>query len=362
MPLKNKTRTGGLLGRILQSKRTLSPEQVAQVLATQSDLPYVASLADAQIPPQAQENILRLDALQFNSVPYKETEGKLVIATADPRQRGEILAIANCPVQFVVSPEPQVRDLIEKTYAEDKGRLGETLLKLKKINRPQLRHALQEQAKASNTKPLGQILTDLGYVEEEEIENALNHQRSGGGKLEDTLVQSGKISPDMLARSMAMQLGFDLIDSAETCEVDPFVVTLIPEVTVKKYHVMPISLEGDNQMTMVVAMKDPRRLEMQDDFRLLTGKEIRPVVATEKTITDLINRFYKPKNPITPNTFQELKTRANISIAPVATTYGLKGKKENALVSSWVNSSDELKEHESNFATNRSSSPAKIWC
>ena len=270
----------------------MTQEQIAQLLAEQNGLPYVENLADAEISENTSSQMLRLDALQFNSVPYKEENGKLVIATADPRQRSEVESIVQRSVKFVCSPENEIRELIEKLYAEDKGRLGETLLKSKKIKREQLRRALDEQNKLGRVKPLGEILIDLGYVEQEDIEIALNRQRSGGGRLEDTLVQSGKISPDMLARSLAMQLGYDFIDG-ESAQIDPFVVTLIPETTVRRYTIMPIRLEGDSSNILVVAMKDPRHIFALDDLKLLTGKEIQPAVATEETLNLLINRFYK---------------------------------------------------------------------
>ena len=148
---------------------------------------------------------------------------------------------------------------------------------------------MEEQNKLGRVKPLGEILTDLGYVNQDDVDTALSRQRAGGGRLEDTLVQSGKISPEMLARSLAMQLGYDFIEE-NNVQVDPYAVTLIPEGTIRRYTVMPISANGN---TLVVAMKDPRHVFALDDIKLITGKEIQPAVATEETLTALINRFYR---------------------------------------------------------------------
>src|SRR5690606_9261218 len=134
--------------------------------------------------------------------------------------------------------------------------------------REQLRRALEEQSKLGNVRPLGEILIDLGYVTQADVEEALNKQRSGGGRLEDTLVQSGKISPEMLARSLAMQRGYEFIEE-NAARVDPYAVTLVPEATARRYHAMPIRLEGN---TLLVAMKDPRHVFALDDIRLITGK------------------------------------------------------------------------------------------
>ena len=60
---------------------------------------------------------------------------ELVIAIADPRRMADIEAIIQRPVEFVASPESAVLQRIEVMYADDKGRLGETLLINKKLKR-----------------------------------------------------------------------------------------------------------------------------------------------------------------------------------------------------------------------------------
>ena len=281
-------RTGGLLGRILVQQKAITDEKLAQLLAEQSNMPFVARLDDAPTNAQLAASLLRLDALQFNAVPYKDNGKELIVAVADPRRIQEIQEIIKRPLLFVVSPELAVNQRIEAMYAESKGRLGEQLVQTNKLKREQLREALDQQAKLGKVKPLGEILVDLGFISQNEIDDALNKQRSGGGRLEDTLVQSGKISPEMLARSLAMQLGYDFIEEANI-KIDPYVATLVPEATARRYNAMPIRLEGN---VLVVAMKDPRHVFALDDIRLITGKEVQPAVSTEAALNNLINRHY----------------------------------------------------------------------
>ncbi len=280
-------RTGGLLGRILIKQGALDEDRLAQLLAEQMGIAFQATLEDEPVNERLASNLLRLDAVQFSAVPYRLADDRLVVAISDPRRMPDIEAIVQRPVTFVAAPEREVMKRIDQMYADDKGRLGETLLMNKKLKREQLRKALEEQAKLGRVKPLGEILVDLGYVTQTDVDEALNKQRAGGGRLEDTLVQSGKISPEMLARSLAMQLGYEFID--EGVKVDPYAVSLVPEQTARRYQAMPIRLDGN---TLVVAMKDPRHVFALDDIRLITGKEIQPAVATEDTLARTINRFY----------------------------------------------------------------------
>ncbi len=282
-------KTGGLLGRIFVKRGLMSEDTLSRLLAEQMGLEFIESLEGEPFDDVLASHLLRLDALQFNAVPYKMDDGTLVVAIADPRRMGDIEAIAQVPLRFVGAPEKAVQDRITVMYADNQGRLGETLLMNKKLKREQLRKALEEQAKLGKVKPLGEILIDLGYVTQLDVDEALNKQRSGGGRLEDTLVQSGKISLEMLAKSLAMQLGYEYLDEGNT-KVDPFAVSLVPEPTVRRYQAMPIRLDGN---TLVVAMKDPRHVFALDDIRLITGKEIQPAVATEETLMHFINRFYR---------------------------------------------------------------------
>ena len=282
-------RTGGLLGRILVDQEVITEEQLTQLLARQSDIPFEDGFEDLPFDDKLASNLLRLDAVQFHAVPLRDEGDAVVVAVADPRRIPDLEAIIPRPARFVAASEQAVRQRIEVMYEGERGRLGETLMLDRKIRREQLRKALDEQQKLGNVRPLGEILIDLGYVSQTDVDEALNKQRSGGGRLEDTLVQAGKISPDMLARSLAMQLGHEFIEEGNV-RVDPYAVSLVPEPTARRYQAMPIRLEGNS---LVVAMKDPRHVFALDDIHLITGKEVIPAVAAESTLVQLINRFYR---------------------------------------------------------------------
>ena len=281
-------RTGGLLGRILVAQGSISEENLARLLAEQADLEFIEHIQDEPFTEKLAAHMLRLDAVQFTAVPLRDEGDALLMAISDPRRIPEVEAIIQRSLKFVVSPESAVLARVEVMYASSKGRLGETLLQNRKLKREQLRKALEEQNKLGRVKPLGEILVDLNYVNQTDVDEALNRQRSGGGRLEDTLVQSGKISPEMLARSLAMQLGYEFIEETNI-KIDPYAVSLVPEATSRRYSAMPVRIENN---VLIVAMKDPRHVFALDDIRLITGKEIQPAVATESALNNLINRYY----------------------------------------------------------------------
>jgi type IV pilus assembly protein PilB len=280
--------TGILLGRALIELGALSEDQLAALLAEQAGIPFLETLElpSGKAAEALSSALLRIDAVQYEAVPCKQKGDTLVIALADPNRMRDLQAIIDRPVEFVCTSPNQVKACIDSLYDES-SQIGETLLQSKKLKREQLREAMQKKSQLGRGASLSDVLMEMG-VSEDDIQAAKKKQRSGGGKLEDTLVQSGKISPDMLARSLARQLGYEFIEN-EKINIDPLAVALVPENTVRRYDIMPVRLEGNS---IVIAMKDPRNVFALDDLKIITGKDIQPMVASEETLKALMDRFY----------------------------------------------------------------------
>lgn len=279
--------TGETLGATLLSQGVLSEDQLYGVLAEQAGVPYLPDPRAFQPAEDVLGALIRADALRLSAVPVEEDARSLTVLTTDPRRREELEALIGRPVTLLLAKPRDVDALIERCYPQ-RGRLGEQMVQQGTLSRSQLREALQVQARGGKVKPLGEVLVELGFAAPEDITAALHKQNAGGGRLEDTLVQSGKLSPEMLARSLAAQLGYEYLDPAQN-PPDPKVALLIPEGTARRYGVVPVRLQGES---LVVAMKDPRNVFALDDLKLISGRDIVPAVMAEKDITRLIERYF----------------------------------------------------------------------
>ncbi len=285
--LVEQEKTGELLGRLLVHKYGLEEEKLYRALAEQAGLEFRLDFENLELQSEVSALLLRPDALRYQAVPLRQEEQKVWVALADPRHRHAVAQLLERPAQFVLTLPKVWETLFNKMYPE-KSRLGEALVQEGKLARAALQDALSVQRRMGKTRPLGEVLVELGYVTSEDVEEALAKQRQGGGRLEDTLVQSGKIKPEMLAKSLATQLGYSYIDPTDA-PPDPSVLTMVPESTVRRYTVFPHHLEGN---ALVVLMKDPRNILAIDDLRMLTKREIIPAVSAEAAIVKLIERFY----------------------------------------------------------------------
>ncbi|MER3484495.1 MAG: ATP-binding protein [Meiothermus sp.] len=280
-------KTGELLGRILVSKFGLTEEEILRALAEQAGLEFKPDVSGLELQPEVSAMLLRSDALRYQAVPIRQDGQSIQVLLADPRHRLAVAQLIDRPVNFILTTPKSWEDLFGKVYPE-KSRLGEALVQEGKLGRAALQDALSVQRRMGKTRPLGEVLVELGYVTAEDVEDALSRQRQGGGRLEDTLVQSGKIKPEMLAKSLATQLGYPYIDPNDS-PIDPSVLMIVPEATVRRYTVIPHHLEGN---TLVVLMKDPRNILAVDDLKMIAKREVMPAVAAESQIIKLIERFY----------------------------------------------------------------------
>lgn len=285
--LVEQEKTGELLGRLLVGKYGLEEEKLYQVLADQAGLEFKMELGNLELQNEVTALLLRPDALRYQAVPIRQDGQQVLIVLADPRHRHAVAQLVERPTKFILTLPKVWETLFGKVYPE-KSRLGEALVQEGKLGRAALQDALSVQRRMGKTRPLGEVLVELGYVNAQDVEEALSKQRQGGGRLEDTLVQSGKIKPEMLAKSLATQLGYPYIDPTDS-PPDPSVLTMVPESTVRRYTIFPHHLEGN---TLVVLMKDPRNILAIDDLRMITKRDVMPAVSAEASISKLIERFY----------------------------------------------------------------------
>jgi type IV pilus assembly protein PilB len=135
-------------------------------------------------------------------------------------------------------------------------------------------------------EPLGQVLVRMGAITVEELDEAIARQRSDGRRLGELLVADEKITRDQLARAMAVRMGVGFFTLSDG--VDPAVARLIDDKSARRYQAIPVRLEPDGRL--LVAMADPSNVFAIDDLRILTGREIRPVLAGPEEIHTLLGQ------------------------------------------------------------------------
>ena len=102
------------------------------------------------------------------------------------------------------------------------------------------------------------------------------------------LIKDTGRSDENKARAIAEKYGAAFIRLSEV-KLLPHVVRLLPQSIVTEHNVIAVKCEGD---TLYVAIANPADLPALDQINLLTGFNVKPVVATEKEIIKAISEHY----------------------------------------------------------------------
>ena len=137
---------------------------------------------------------------------------------------------------------------------------------------------------------IGELLLKEKRLTPAQLQEALNYQKTNGGKLGFNLVKLGFVKDEEITALLSKQYGVPSINLAQF-EIDPAIVKLIPAETAHKYQIVPLSRSG---ATLTIAMTDPTNVFAMDDIKFMTGYNVEPVVASETAVTDALQRYFPP--------------------------------------------------------------------
>jgi len=136
---------------------------------------------------------------------------------------------------------------------------------------------------------IGQILVDLGFLTDEQLEIVLEEQEQQPGALFGRIAEEMQlITDDQLIQALAEQMGMQTV-ALEDFKFDEEVLEKISETMAQLYRVVPLKFENN---LLTVATCDPQNLTIQDELRTFLGFDIAMVVATERDVLQSITRHY----------------------------------------------------------------------
>ena len=141
---------------------------------------------------------------------------------------------------------------------------------------------------------LGEILIKYTSLTQQQLDEALNIQKTEGGMLGEILVSKNWVLPHELMRALCMQLGLTFVDDLKPNDIDTKLISEIPINYAKTKEIIPLSVEsGEKGESLLVAVSDPFNEAIQEDLQVLTGMPVSVVVSTSMRIQEAINRVYE---------------------------------------------------------------------
>src|SRR3954449_8219596 len=135
---------------------------------------------------------------------------------------------------------------------------------------------------------LGDLLVKEKIITPEQLEQATKTQKEQSCRLGSALVKLGFLTDEEVTTFLSRQYGVPAINLSYF-ELDPAVIKLIPHESAKRYQILPLSRVGSS---LTIAMVDPTNVFAMDDIKFMTGFNIEPVVASESSILEGIEKAY----------------------------------------------------------------------
>lgn len=137
-------------------------------------------------------------------------------------------------------------------------------------------------------KRIGDLLVERGLITEKELEFALDRQKQTREKIGEVLINNNIVSPENMAKTLAVQLEVDYVDLAKI-NIPLDMSKIVQRNTAKQNHLVPVQKQGD---TLFVAMDDPLNYYALDEVRKATRLKIVPLIATYVAVDRAINTLY----------------------------------------------------------------------
>jgi len=132
------------------------------------------------------------------------------------------------------------------------------------------------------------ILLKNKVITPEQAKAVETEHRITGSPIPSLVTRLGFVDDNKILEVLSNEYKIPTVDLSSVT-IDESLLRLVPPDFARKYKVIPISRKG---RTITVAMTTPYDMEILDDLKFITGFDIEPVLSTEKSILDTIERAY----------------------------------------------------------------------
>lgn len=143
-------------------------------------------------------------------------------------------------------------------------------------------------------KLLGEIFVGQGLITEKTLQRTLSRAKRLNKRLGGILEEMELITGEELARALAEQYGYRVVENFARHAFSADALALIPSDVAMQTMLFPLKIENGK---LALAMADPTETRIVSNIAANNGLTIVPFIATRKEITSAICRHYLGKDP-----------------------------------------------------------------
>ncbi len=136
---------------------------------------------------------------------------------------------------------------------------------------------------------IGDLLTRTGLITADQLNQAIEAQKSQGGFIGGHLVRLGYITEPDLLQTLSQQYGVPIVE-LDNYQFEPAALHLIPANLASKHGLVPLV---QKERALTVAMVDPTNIVALNDIKFITGLDIQVALTSERSLKHAHERAYE---------------------------------------------------------------------
>lgn len=143
------------------------------------------------------------------------------------------------------------------------------------------------------SRTLGRVLIKMGIITREQVHECLKIQQKRGGKekIGQILLELGLVDEKQLRIARAAQRGMEYVNIDER-EIASDIIDKIPAQMAKSYHLIPIAYNKE-QNALTVALDNPDNFRATDDLSTLMGYKVDACFTDPEMLESALNKYYQ---------------------------------------------------------------------
>lgn len=159
-------------------------------------------------------------------------------------------------------------------------------------------------------RPLGRILMKMGVLSRDKVHECLNIQKQRGGtvRIGEILLELGLVDETQLQVALAAKRGMEYT-TVDGISVAPEVIEKVPAQMAKTYHIVPIEYNKDKN-ELVVVLDNVENFRATDDLRTLMGFNVTAKMTDRDALEAMLTKYYETQDDNINELIDEIQSDA----------------------------------------------------
>ncbi|MHC4637568.1 MAG: GspE/PulE family protein [Planctomycetota bacterium] len=142
-------------------------------------------------------------------------------------------------------------------------------------------------------RTIGRILIKMGVLTREKVHKALQIQQERGGrvKIGEILLELGMVDDDQLQIALAGQRGMGYIN-IDDIDISSDLIKMVPAQMAKSYRIIPIQFD-ESEKKLTVVIDNPDNFRATDDLTTLLGSKIEAGITDTAALEAALTKYYE---------------------------------------------------------------------